>query len=457
MQIIDTTNRHLYLYYSTILSIHILNIFIESSLLTYIVGALTIPVLLFSFLGAALLFKILGTIFLAAGLFLFLQTGLSLTDALTFFTTNLGLIALLTVLPWMNIVVRAGRFDRRINTLMKANVTNMGSLYVRSTITTYTLLSFINLSALNLTQGVLKENLKNTSKKFRDTFISQTTLRAFSMALVWSPMEILVAISVDATGVSYLTMLPWLLLFSAIMMTIESLRGKRAYSSLDYTPPYEQARSLSMKNIMISVFQLLIALTLFLILIVGIGNLFQLNFIYTVTLVIFPFACAWAFLMKRWRSFLAIGLKTWRVRTNTMQNFFVLFVTLSFFSNSLNETPVLQMIQHPFMIVSDYPLLILVFMQLTYLIMSMFGIHPIATIGVLMEVVTPLYSLMNPLSIGIVFITGALATACVGTYGVTVTLTSMNTQQNPYRITLTNLPFALLYGSVGTLLAFLLL
>lgn len=87
----------------------------------------------------------------------------------------------------------------------------------------------------------------------------------------------------------------------------------------------------------------------------------------------------------------------------------------------------------------------------------MFGIHPIATIGVLMEVVTPLYDIMTPLSVGIVLITGALATASVSTYGVTVTITSININQNPYRITLNNMPFTLVYGMVGVLLAYFLL
>ncbi|MFB4165539.1 hypothetical protein ACE1TI_17450 [Alteribacillus sp. JSM 102045] len=41
-----------------------------------------------------------------------------------------------------------------------------------------------------------------------------------------------------------------------------------------------------------------------------------------------------------------------------------------------------------------------------------------------MEVLPPLYDMINPASIGIVLITGALATASVGTYGITVTMTA---------------------------------
>ncbi|WP_280771012.1 hypothetical protein [Salipaludibacillus daqingensis] len=451
-------DHYIYILYSTVLISYVINVFIGIEAVNYIIGLIAIPMLLVSFLGASNLFRLLGSLFLMTGLFLFIQSGLPLQEAFLFFTDNLRLLALLAVLPWMNSVVRAGRFDRRMNQLMKANVSDLGKLYVRSSITTYTLISFINLSALTLTQGVLLQNLSNLSKKLKDTFISQTTLRAFSMALVWSPMEIIVAISVDATGVGYVTILPWLLLISLITMVIDNIWGRYYYGKLPYHAPSNAVgRSFSVKTIIFQISQLFGALVTFLFIIVFTSSLLDLNFILTVTLVILPFSFIWSIVMKRVRSFITIGWNTWKVRTNGMQNFVVLFVSLGFFSNSLNATPALEAIQHPFMAMAEYPLVILFFIQMTYLLLSMIGIHPVATIGVLMEVVTPLYQDINPLSIGIVLITGALATATVGTYGVTVTMTSMNTQQNPYRITLKNMPFALIYGGIGTFVAFFLL
>ncbi|WP_252313884.1 hypothetical protein [Sinobaca sp. H24] len=123
----------------------------------------------------------------------------------------------------------------------------------------------------------------------------------------------------------------------------------------------------------------------------------------------------------------------------------------------MNETPVLTLMQTPFEAASGFPLAILLLIQFTYLGLSMVGVHPIATIGILMEILPPLYETMNPLSIGIVLITGGLATATVGTFGITVTMTAQNTMQNPYKITYRNMPFALLYGGMGTLIAYLLL
>ncbi|WP_017727744.1 hypothetical protein [Halalkalibacterium ligniniphilum] len=451
-------HHNLYIYYSLVLVLFIVNVFLKNEALEYIVGLLALPMLFISYLGAAKLFRILGTVFVLIGLVLFLYAGLPLYEIPFYMTSTMPLLAFLAVLPWMNSVVRAGRFDRRINQLMKSNVEDLGKLYVRTSLTTYTLVSFINLSALSLTQNVLIENMTKFKKTLRDAFISRTTLRAFAIALAWSPMEIMVAITVDTTGVSYLTYLPWLLLCSVIILVIDTLWGKKAFQNVPYEPAVEgHNRVFSPKEFGLQILHLLVVLTTFLAIVVFVGNQFNLNFILTVTLVILPFACIWALFMKKWRSFLAIGWGTWKARTNGMQNFVVLFLSLAFFSSSLNETPFLQLIQEPFLAASGYPIIILLLIQFMYLGMSMIGVHPVATVGVLMEVLPPLYDVMNPLSIGMVLITGALATATVGTYGVTVTMTSMNTIENPYRIMLRNMPFALLYGGIGTLIAYLLL
>ncbi|MFC5713190.1 hypothetical protein ACFPU1_10370 [Thalassorhabdus alkalitolerans] len=447
----------LYIFYSLVLLLYISNVFIENRALEYIIGTLAIPMLFISFHGAANLFRILGLLFISAGVGMFIYAGLPVVELPFYMTSTMPLLAFLTILPWMNGVVRAGRFDRRINQLMKANVSDLGKLYTRSSFTSYILVAFINLSALPLAQGVLLKNLSNMKKQLRDSFVTRTTLRAFAVALAWSPMEIMVAITVDATGVSYLTYLPWLLLCSLIVLFIDLLWGYMAFRKHGYQPAIESEQFFHPKQVAVQIMKLFFALSIFLALVVSIGNVTGLDFILTVTLVILPFAIGWSFLMKRWKTFKVIGWVTWKERTNGMQNFVVLFLSLAFFSSSLNETPFLDLIQQPFLGAAEYPLIILFLIQFTYLAMSMIGVHPVATVGVLIEVLPPLYEIINPMSIGMVLVTGALATACAGTYGITVTMTSMNTKQNPYRITLRNLPFALTYGAVGVIMGYLLL
>lgn len=132
-----------------------------------------------------------------------------------------------------------------------------------------------------------------------------------------------------------------------------------------------------------------------------------------------------------------------------MQNFTLLFISLALFSNSLNATSLLGFVQQPFLAFDDQPFIILFLILVTYFLLAMIGVHPIGTIAILLEVLTPLFAIINPVSIGIVLIVAALATSGSATYGITVTMTSMNTVQNPYRITLRNLPFTFLLGFIG--------
>ena len=452
------TFNYLYIYYSFVFFLYIINVFIGSESLNYIIGVFALVMFIVSFLGATRLFRVLGSSFVGVGAYLYYTTGQSILAIPGMLTSNLSLLTLLAMLPWMNSVVRSGRFDRSINQLLKVNASDMGTLYTRSSATTLTLAAFLNLSAASISQEVLKDNLSSVNKKLRDKFISMSTLRGFTLALLWSPLEIMVAVAIFTTGVSYVALLPWLLLIALITFGLDSLWGRYHFKKypLENVTTNENTK-IDVKAMTKKIVHLVIALSIFLTLVIGLGNLFNLDFILTVTLLIFPYAFGWSLLMKRGRSFLAIGWPNWKKQTNNMQNFSVLFISLSFFSTSVNGTTFLEIIQKPFLAAIDYPLLILIMLQILFIVLSMFGIHPIATVGILTGVITPLLAIMNPLSIAIVLITGSIATLTVGTYGMVVTLTSMNTEQNPYRITWNNMPFALMYGAIGTIIAYFLL
>ena len=450
-------NSHLYILYTLTFSFYIFTAFLPNEIIRYFIGVMAIILVIISFKGASKLFKILCIIFSFTGLLFLMNAGLSIVLLPLYMSSNMSLLALLTVLPLMTSVVHAGRFDRRLNELMKGKVDNLGNLYVRSSITTYLLTGFINISALTLSQEVLQSSLQNIPQKIRKIFISKTTLRALALALIWSPTEIIVAITVDSTGISYLSLLPWLLLCSIIVISLDWIIGKKSFRSINVEHDKCVNQKIDFKKITIQIIKLVMALAIFLIVVVLTGSLLQLSFILSVALVIPVFSLCWAIFIKRWKSYKVIGWKTWRERTNNMQNFVVLFLSLSLFSSSLNETSFQDVIKQPFLAFSEYPIVILIFIQVVFLLGGLIGVHAIATIGVLFKVIQPLYGMVNPLSIGIVMITSALATATVGAYGVTVTMTSVATQQNPYRITLNNLPFSLLFGAIGISIGYFLL
>lgn len=449
--------NRLYIFYTSVLLLYLVNYFIGNSTLAYMIGLLAVPMLLVSFIWASKLFKILCSLFIILGLVMYGMTGLPLLQLPLFLTSNMSMLAFLAVLPWINSVVYVGHYDRHLNALMKQDVDNLGSLYMRSITTTYTLMTFLNLSAINLAQNVLVENMKKVKVSVRNALISQTTVRAFALALIWSPMEIVVAITVDATGISYLTYLPYLLLTSAIVLGIDLVLGRRKYRQIAYSGESEDTEQYPLREIIQQALKMLFALLLFLITILLTSHFFKLNFILTVTLVIIPFSIAWSLAIRKWHEFKALGYKLWKEQTNGMQNFTLLFISLALFSNSLNETSILGVVQQPFLAFGEQPVIILTLILFTYFVMALIGVHPIATIGILLEVLTPLFATINPLSIGIVLIVAALATSSSASYGITVTMTSMNLNENPYKVTLRNLPFTFLLGGVGIVLGLLVL
>lgn len=450
--------QYVYIFYTFVFVLHIANIFIASERLNYLIGLLAIVMLLISFAGASRLFRILSASFIVIGAYLYTTSGQAILGIPSILTSNMALLTLLAMLPWMNSVVRSGRFDRSLNNLMKANVSDVGKLYIRGSATTLTLAAFLNLSAVTISQDVLKANLAHFNKKVRDSFISTSTLRGFSLSLLWSPLEILVVLSIFVTGVSYVAILPWLLLIAVLTFTIDSLWGRYHFRKYAYASPSEkQSRDINVKGLAKKIAHLASALVLFLALVIVSGTLFDVDFILTVTLLIFPFTFIWSFIIKRGRSFWIIGWNTWKIKTNTMQNFIILFISLSFFSNSINSSSFLDVIEKPILLVAQYPLLVFLMIQVIFIFLSMFGIHPIATIGILTGLIGSLLEVYNPLSLAIVMVTSAIATLTVGTYGLVVTMTAMDTDQSPYRITMNNLPYAMLLGGIGTVVAYFLL
>jgi len=453
-----TMYQHLYIFYSLTFAIYIVNVFAESAVINYILGLLAILMVIVSFPKASRLFQVLSGSFILIGGFFYVQTGEPILDLPSILTSNLSLLVLLAMLPWMNSVVRSGRFDRNLNALMKVNVSDLGKLYTRSSATTLTLGAFLNLSAATISQEVLKNNLSHISKKLRDSFISISTLRGFSLALLWSPLEILLATSIFVTGVNYVSILPWLLLIALITFILDAVWGRFHFKKYSYADEKDVTqKEVRVEGLGKKIAHLVVALVLFLSLVILLGNLFDLDFILTVSILILPFALVWAMMMKRTRSFWVIGWNTWKEKTNTMQNFIILFISLALFSHGIGNTTFLEYVQQPVMALSEYPLIVFFLIQVIFIFMSMFGIHPIATIGILSSLLSSLLVVYNPISIAIVMITSSVATLTVGTYGLVVTLTAMNLELNPYRITVSNLIYSLVFGGIGSIIAYLLL
>src|SRR5690625_3352932 len=157
--------KHIYLFFSSVFLLHIVSVFIPSNTLSYLLGILSLIVLLISYRRASKLFQILAASFLTIGAILFFFADISLVEVIPFLGENLSLLTLLAVLPWMNSVVHAGRFDRLMSNVLKGNVKHLGALYRRSYTAMMSLTAFLNVSSAKIERDVLADNLQSVPKK----------------------------------------------------------------------------------------------------------------------------------------------------------------------------------------------------------------------------------------------------------------------------------------------------
>ncbi len=439
------------LYYGAVLFLVFLALAFDSELLLTISGWLAIPMLIYSFTKSNRLFKGMGLAFLLGGLILLPFSEQSLISLPSLFSSNLTLVVFVAVVPLMQAAIESLRYDQQVKSWLFEGTKKTGQLQNRSLLTTYGFVPFMNLSVLPLLQHTLKDELTTLPKKQRDRLISRTTLRGYALALVWMPMEIMVVTALGITGESYLSILPLLLLLTVLMTGYELLKNRFWLSAPVELAPLDKTIGRSRRSLFASVL-------LFLILVIAVGEWLRLSFIMTVILLIPLFAYSWTKLMGEAETFLEKGKQALSHQIKSgIHPFLVLFISLGWFTGILNGTELLFMVQEPLRAFSEFPVVLLGAIPLSFYALAFIGIHPIASMVLIHEVVGPILMPVMPAGLTIMYIVSALATFTISPYGIVVTMTARHTEQNPYRIMLTNLPFALLFGALAVVVTMIFL
>ncbi|MFB5662308.1 hypothetical protein [Alteribacillus sp. HJP-4] len=439
--------------YSALVFSYAGTIFIKAEGLEYTTGLLVILAVLTSFHKAQRLFKVTAAIFVLIAVITAAAEGIPVRDFPYYMTSTAILILIFYVLPFINSVIIVGRYDQKVNRLLKMNVDDMSQLYRKVSTVSFLLGSFLNIATIPLIIQVLQRNLKNQTTALRNKFISSAMLRGYALCLVWSPMEILVALSVDITGVGYGRLLPLLLLFSLLLLLITFLAGR----SFQGYPVETEKTQLDPSVIYKKIASLLFFLFLFIFVVIFTRQSLELSFLETVGLVIIPYSFFWAFSIRRIRSFLVYGIRTWKARTSALQNYVVLFLSVGFFISILEQSVLIEYLQYPFLLLENLPVLLFVVIQLLFLGLAMVGFHPLVTISLVGGMIQPLLDSVSPFSVAIVLITSGLSTVIAGPFNISVSLTGMLIHQNPYRVSMWNIGFAFLFSSIGTLFALVIL
>ncbi|MBM7691537.1 hypothetical protein JOC77_000944 [Peribacillus deserti] len=408
----------------------------------------------FSFSKSTLLFKRTSFIFITAGIGIMIFYKLPLIQIPVYFNRMGIMISLFVVLPFMNSIIRVGNYDRNVNKLLKFKTHNLSQMYYRGSLTSYIIGMFLNIGVIPFVHQVIERNPIIEASHFKQQYLSSLILRGYTLCLIWSPMEILVGLTIDVTHVSYYRILPYLFTLSVLMLTVDWQLSKR-YKKYILDPSVQFVpfnKLVILKNIV----YLFIHLFLFIAAVTVVKNYLHLNFLTSVTLTILPYAIFWAITINKLKPYLKYSVMVWERKTASLQNYIVLFLGLGFFISVLEESDLLKYLQSPVAELSKVPIVLFLVIQILFLLLAMGGFHPLVTMAIIGEALQPAAASLNPVSLSIVLITSSLSTVMSGPYNISVSLMSMLLKDNPYRVSLYNIKFALLFSSAGTFLALLL-
>src|SRR5699024_11901419 len=182
-----------------------------------------------------------------------------------------------------------------------------------------------------------------------------------------------------------------------------------------------------------------------------------IGFFESIIIIIIPYTLIWSFVTKKNKKFIKYSVLKLPQQMNSMKNFMFLFLSLGVFNEVIERTDIFTIIQESFIALGENPIILFIALQLSALILACVGVHPLVTISLQGLFLEPFLQIINPMSIAVVMITATLAADASGTFNVPITMLSQYMKRNPYRLTLWNLIFSLLFGGAGVILAYLLL
>lgn len=445
------TLRH-WLYTSFVLT-YLVNLLVPSPELEILSGILALGCLPISWPGATRTFQVVSVVFLTAGVSLWWISSVPWTEIPVHLTSTGLMLSLLYMLPWINNLIIAGRYERHLSRLLRTQTEHLGKLYRKTSLISYVMCLFLFFASIPLVYRVLRRSISDLPESLRHRFAGQSVLRAFAMATVWSPVEVFIVLVAGLTGVQYPSLLPWLLLFSGVMMGLDWALGWR-YRRI---PLKAIDSGNGDKPKWGKLVELLLVLSILILAASFTSQPLDIDFFAAITLLIPPFCLIWAWLIRRSKPYLKYNILALKRQIPELNSLMLLFLALGFFNGMVEQTAILDMMREPLLSLAKTPLLLFTLLQLSSVLAALVGVHPLVMLGLQGVLVQPLLDTINPLSLAILLLTANIASDASGPYNTTVALMSQLTREPPYRFTRWNLGFALLYSSAGTLLSWLLL
>jgi len=418
---------------------------------------LSITAIILSIMHTQALYKWASLFFLFSGILVLIMYDLEIKEVITAFTPMMGLLGLFFALPFLQAVIRLGKYDKSLNRLIKHRIQSIDGIYRRTSLCTYLLAIFLTIATLPIGIQSFNKLVPSISGQSKQIFFTHSMLRAYSMALFWSPVELLVVASIDQLNADYLTIMPILFIVSISYLLLDWLIQRKKYQLPIDNPSIISQQKMS-KNDIKKITQLFTGIILLLILVILTDLYLQKGLLISIVLVIFPFSIIWILLLKKAKIYSLFLKKNMPTNIRNTQNFNVLFLSAGFFITMIQYSSLFEWIRMLFIEqFHSMPLFVfLLLLMLSFWILSFLGLHSVVTITLFAEILQPMSSgLENTLAL--VFIGSTISLLMVSPFNLATAIMSNLIHASPLKILRWNLSYAFFFSLLIVLLSYSLL
>ena len=426
------------------------------------ISCISLLIVLITLFQAKRFVRILGGTFLLLGVGLLATSGAPWKQYILSFGSMLDLLTMFTLIPILGIPIKLGGYSEGIQSIIQKRVKTSGHLYMITSGISYFFSIFMNLATLPMTYYSIRPALDVIPVENKERFMSRAITRGFAMPLLWAPVTPIVGIVITMTGVSWVSILPYVIPLSIVGMGVDWYIGSRKANIMIHNnkglSAHETAATLESSGQTTRsgrVFQILLAIIIFNLAISLVETKFPYPFLILVSLLVIPFSFTWSLLLKKGKDFGVQLVQHFQNFSVSMKDQFFIFLSAGFFISTINVSHTNEWLDawvNKFIQFAGVEIF-LILLPLIPLALAFLGLHPAVSLALMTEGLNPAVIGIPPHILTVAMLAGAVSSFLVGPYNATLGLMSNIVKESSYKVSNWNLSFAGIY--IGCVMVYL--
>ncbi|WP_144469097.1 hypothetical protein [Siminovitchia fortis] len=354
----------------------------------------------------------------------------------------MGLLGIFVVLPFIQGILRLNKYDKSMKSLIRYRVKHLSGIYQRTSFFTYLLAVLLTIATLPISIQSLNNLVPSLKGDAKKRFYTHSMLRAYSLALFWSPVELLVIASIDQLNASYLVLMPILLLTSLTYLFFDWLLHRRTYFIPLEEMNIEKKGTFNKKDAL-RIVQFFVAVILLFVFVLVTDHFLQEGLLVAIVIVVIPFSFAWIIVLRKLPIYLTYMKKSLYISIGNMNNFVALFLSAGFFISMMEKSVLFDHINE--FVINQFQSLHLAvfffFIAAIFWITSLCGFFSVVTITLLAQVLAPIASGLEN-SLALLFIGSTISLLMISPFNIATAIMATLIRSSPLKIFKWNFKFA---------------